>query len=201
MNNYSAEYSGVLLFGGTFDPFTLAHENSILRLRQNFPDSKIYVAAAGDPKHKNKEGISKFEHRVEMARLALGEGGLLNDGRVVVSEIEKDLSGFTSDTIKAIEEIEKVAAQVVIGGDWVKNFKTWFDAGSILMRGVWVIQRMTEEVAETDLLSGMNLVPGEPINGYSGAARVLKDKDKLVKWVRPSVADYMEREKLHAFAS
>lgn len=200
MNIEYLEKSNVLLFGGTFDPFTYGHENAVIRLRQNFPDSKLYVVPAGNPSHKKSHNVSRFDQRVRMAELALEEAGVLNDPNVIVSDLERNLSGRTIETINAIEEAEDAIVQLVIGSDWVKSLHTWFDFYSILQRGVWVLQRLTDEVVESDLMAGMNLIYGEPIHGYSGAPRDTKAMDELVRWVRPSVAEFMQNERLHAFA-
>lgn len=89
----------VAIYGGSFNPPHLGHVNVANVVRADFDPWRFYIIPAGTPPHKEMAADSASgEHRMEMSRLAFGEG----DG-LVVSDIEIARGGksYTSDTLRA----------------------------------------------------------------------------------------------------
>lgn len=137
----------VAIYGGSFNPPHLGHVNVADAVWANFEPRRFYIIPAGTPPHKEMAPDSaSSEHRMEMARLAFGEG----DG-LVVSAIEMTREGksYTSDTLKAMmaafpgEELI-----LVVGTDMFLSLDTWHEAEFILRTAhICVVRRDTEREA------------------------------------------------------
>ncbi len=153
--------SDMLLFGGTFNPPTLAHVE-FAKSAMGFTGATgvVFMPAFQSPL-KNKT-ITTPKQRLEMLRLALQ-----NESWATISTIELDRGG-TSFTIDTIETLINYGMRVrlLIGADQWAQFDKWHRNEELLELGnPLVIPRDGIEVPEKRLLQV------EPINCSSTEAR------------------------------
>ena len=118
-----------LFFGGTFNPPHIAHRKMLETVASHIEIERVLVAPTNIPPHKEVPGMfAKKEQRLHMCRL-------LCDGvqKAQVSDIEfrregKSYSFYTLSELK--EEYGSVA--MLIGGDMVTSFTTWFNYKELL---------------------------------------------------------------------
>lgn len=121
------EAQSVIVFGGTFDPPTLAHVKLPLYVREKLDyDLVAYVPAARSP-HKPDQEPAPAEHRVEMLELALKGVG---EAKVLTEEIDRAEAGQPSYTVDTLETLRDYLApdtqlRLLIGSDQVLSFSKW----------------------------------------------------------------------------
>lgn len=137
----------VAIYGGSFNPPHLGHVNVADAVRANFDPWRFYIIPAGTPPHKEMASDSAAsEHRMEMSRLAFGQG----DGLVVSDmEIARGGKSFTSDTLRAfMEAFPGQELILVVGTDMFLSLDTWHEAEFILRTAhICVVRRDDEQEA------------------------------------------------------
>src|SRR5437763_7150248 len=84
------------VFGGTFDPVHLGHLVIAEQCREQTGLDQVWFVPAARPPHKPRTGLTPFERRAEMLRLAVAGNPAFR-----VNEIEHERTGpsFTVDTL------------------------------------------------------------------------------------------------------
>lgn len=118
-----------VFFGGTFNPPHIAHHKMLETVASHFEVERVLVAPTNIPPHKEVPGMfASKEQRLQMCRL------LCEDvQKAEVSDIEfrregKSYSFYTLSELK--EQYTNIA--MLIGGDMVTSFTTWFNYKGIL---------------------------------------------------------------------
>nr|WP_318711877.1 nicotinate-nicotinamide nucleotide adenylyltransferase [uncultured Treponema sp.] len=126
----------IIIFGGTFDPWTSAHQEIAERLSKNY-DSVLIVPTTVRYYKVNKQMFS-FNERFEQAEKKVA--GLKN---VEVCDIERSVDDDWRfvDTLKKIIELNgtKHEYYVAIGSDSLQKFKTWYEWERILQLAKLVV--------------------------------------------------------------
>jgi len=99
---------------------------------------KVFLIPAASPPHKSKEPVSRFQDRLEMARLAVGQ-----QGRLEVLDIEGNRAGF-SYSIQTLKEIDKLfegKAELffILGMDAFMEIETWKDYRELFQYAHFVV--------------------------------------------------------------
>ncbi|MBV8895386.1 MAG: nicotinate (nicotinamide) nucleotide adenylyltransferase [Acidobacteriaceae bacterium] len=113
----------VCLFGGTFDPIHIAHIHMAEEAVRKFDLKRIVFVPAGTPPHKDAAGLTPYEDRLEMVRLACSDHPELE-----VSEIER--GSERSYTVKTLERFREQLSNddrlfFLIGADAFAELETW----------------------------------------------------------------------------
>lgn len=120
------------IFGGSFNPPHIAHLIVSELIRDRFDLDRILWIPSYQPPHKLIAELAPFEHRFEMSRLAVaGNAGF------EVSDIEYRMGGvsFTVMTLQALQEASpETTFSLILGGDSMAAFDTWYRPGEILGR-------------------------------------------------------------------
>ncbi len=122
----------IAIYGGTFDPFHLAHKNIVKSLLKSQKFSAVYVIPAGISPHKGDVEIQFSTYRYMMARLALAK---YDDVIVSDYEIKKESISYSIDTIRyfyesVLEEDEEI--YFVLGSDSLMQIETWYKPAEIM---------------------------------------------------------------------
>lgn len=120
----------IAIFGGTFDPIHIAHEN-IVKAVSNLNDvKKVLVVPAGNPPHKTDNWVSFASYRLQMTEIAVAS---LKKVKVSRYEIKRKNKSYTLKTLKHFKKKYKdEEIYLVIGGDSFFSFEKWYKFESIL---------------------------------------------------------------------
>jgi nicotinate-nucleotide adenylyltransferase len=112
------------IFGGTFDPIHIGHLRAALEIAEELELEKVYMVPSALPPHKTSAPTTKFSHRLEMIKLAVGTSSLLG-----YLDLEGKRSGpsYSIDTLRELYEIfgENTEFFFIIGLDAFLEIKTW----------------------------------------------------------------------------
>lgn len=113
------------IFGGTFDPVHQGHVEIVRAILNGGYSDIVTVLPAWEPPHK-KSVRTAYCHRLEMAKLAFKE----MDG-VEVSDLESVWCFEPSYSWRVLNAFQELypgdEIQMVIGGDSLKNFASWYN--------------------------------------------------------------------------
>ena len=114
------------LFGGTFNPMHYGHLRSAEEVCAALGLTRLWFIPAGHPPHKTAQGITPFEVRLEMSRLAVGD-----HPRMSVSDLEGRRPGrsYSIETLRQIRQEVGPAWELyfILGLDAVLEIATWKD--------------------------------------------------------------------------
>jgi nicotinate-nucleotide adenylyltransferase len=113
----------VCIFGGTFDPIHIAHIRMAEEALKKYNLDRVVFVPAGNPPHKDALGLTPYEDRLAMVRLACGA-----HPKFEVSEIEK--GNERSYTVTTLEEFRRQLSNdsrlfFLIGADAFAELETW----------------------------------------------------------------------------
>ncbi|OPY06347.1 MAG: putative nicotinate-nucleotide adenylyltransferase [Syntrophaceae bacterium PtaB.Bin038] len=114
------------LMGGTFDPIHLAHLRCAQEILEHFGLDRVVFIPSATPPLKHGPGVTPYEHRERMVRLAL-EG----NPAFAFSDVENRREGrsFTVDTIGYFRETfgEDLEIFFILGQDAFADIRRWKD--------------------------------------------------------------------------
>lgn len=125
-----------LVFGGSFNPPTIAHQNIIKKLLSTYKGARVLLLPVGDD-YKKPELIP-FSHRYLMLELLVKK---INNATVLDIESRREYKG----TLASLREINRMHDDLyfVIGSDQLKDFKTWINYEELLESYPFIV--MTRE--------------------------------------------------------
>lgn len=112
----------IAIFGGTFDPWTSAHQEIASRLSQKY--DKVLVVPTTVTYYKNGDGMFSFDERMKAAAEKTSD---LKNVEVLPLEKDKTDSWRFIDTLKEIRKIYGAENEyfTAIGSDSLQKFTTW----------------------------------------------------------------------------
>ena len=135
------------LFGGSFNPPHLAHLIIAETIREQYGLEHIWWIPAYRPPHKAGAALASSRHRLAMTRQAIAGHPAFD---VLDIEIRREGTSYTVDTVRALQEAHPAHRfSLLIGGDSLREFGTWYKPDEILARveGLIVYQRPGTEQA------------------------------------------------------
>ena len=120
-------------FGGSFNPPHTGHLGVAAGALSSGRTDEVWLAPAYRPPHKPGKPLEEFCHRAEMIRLLIaGKSGM------ELCDIEDRLRLEPSYTILILEHLEREnpdrQIQLLIGGDSLRQFHTWYCAAELAER-------------------------------------------------------------------
>lgn len=114
------------ILGGTFDPIHIGHLRAAEEVREAMGLESVWFIPAARPPHKSGAGVTAFEHRIEMVRIAL-----TGIGHFRVLGLEEARAGF-SYSIDTLKELRRTHGDVdgfffILGLDAFLEIGTWKD--------------------------------------------------------------------------
>ena len=108
----------IWMYGGAFNPPTIAHHNIMLAIQKKYPRDKIFVVPVGD--HYNKSNLVPFHHRKAML--------LEMDPSLEIVELEQHIPfQGTIHTLKYLKEKTGDDVGFVIGADQLNSIHHWIE--------------------------------------------------------------------------
>lgn len=184
------------LLGGTFDPPHLGHLVVAEEARVALGLDQVRLLVAGDPWM--KEEVSTAEHRVAMARLAVGD-----DPHLIVDthEVERRTATYTADTLDELEREEPCTEWFFLAGtDALQQLPRWHRVEEALAKATFVALTRPGHPFERehDLHRAVTLleVPSVAISSTELRRRVAEGRAVRYQ-VPPAVHRYIESHGLY----
>ncbi|MBN2268120.1 MAG: nicotinate (nicotinamide) nucleotide adenylyltransferase [Acholeplasmataceae bacterium] len=133
----------ILIYGGSFNPPTIAHQAILEKLNNLYPEAKIIVVPVGDDYRKND--LAPFFHRVEMVKLMIE-----SYDSVILSTIE-GVHPFHG-TIGTLNILEKTYQDlyIVIGQDQLETIHTWIRSDELIKKYPFIIMKRNGHMNEVE---------------------------------------------------
>ena len=114
------------ILGGTFDPIHLGHLRAAEEVGQKLNLEKVYLIPSASPPHKTDEPVAPFYHRLEMARLAVGDSHLLE---VLDLEGKRPGLSYSIETLREFHDVFGPQPELffILGMDAFLEVEMWKD--------------------------------------------------------------------------
>lgn len=187
----------IAIFGGAFNPPTLAHINLAKQILHNLSNIKKIIFVPVSTKY-NKSGLAEDKDRFNMLKTICKE---FNNIEVSDIELKSSRQLFTIETLDKIQEQNKnKKIFFIIGTDNLKQLDTWHNVDKLLEKyKVIVLKRNDDNISEiinnSNVLSNhresiIELKNIKPINLSSTHIREkLKKGEDISKLVPPEIAE------------
>lgn len=138
-----------LVYGGSFNPPTLAHQAILDKLKDLYPEAKIIVIPVGDDYR--KKDLAPFFHRVEMIKLMIEE-----DDNIIISSIEGHHPFH--GTIETLNMLSQTYSDihVVIGQDQLASIDSWIRAKELIENYPFLIMRRNNSMDQSEVNQKLN---------------------------------------------
>ena len=184
----------VILYGGAFNPPTIAHLAIIKYLRVKYPNSKLLVMPTNN-KYKN-ESLIDYHHRYKMVELLVK--GIPNIEVSNFELVQNDKYLGTADTLAKLNH-----PFFVMGADALRKIDTWINPENLIKDNHFLVFprdgiNILEIIDASPLLSKYRdhfvvIDDFKEINCSSTAFRI----DKDYKLVTKEVLDYIKQNHLY----
>jgi nicotinate-nucleotide adenylyltransferase len=149
----------IIIYGGTFDPPHLGHQQCLKLVAAFYPTAKILVVPAKSPpagRSQIKHPMLSFQDRVKLCRLAF-QNDSTGCRNIEVSDLEGNLTppNYTIATVQAIISLHPDAdLSLLIGEDQLKRFPTWHKAKELLsLASLIIVGRESESESSAPVSS------------------------------------------------
>ena len=145
-----------IVFGGTFDPPTLAHRMVVECALASIQNAELIVVPAAVSPHKEGSTKTAASHRLAMARLAF-DG--LPRVRVSDEELVRGGTSFTVDTLQAHRDALGPDARLyfLVGADALLSFGRWREPERILsLAKILSVARPGFDLGQLDHADGLS---------------------------------------------
>lgn len=117
--------SNIAIFGGTFNPFHVAHYEMLKSVcKLDFID-KVFVMPDKIPPHKNFDACIDDIHRQNMCSIVCDD---FPKAEVCLIEFEREGKSYTFDTVNLLKQkYPNDNFYIVIGGDMLSTLDTWYN--------------------------------------------------------------------------
>ena len=143
----------IAIFGGTFDPVHIGHVKIVQAILDGRYTDRVIVLPAWEPPHKNSVRTA-YCHRLQMAKLAFA--GVKN---AEVSDMESQWRFEPSYSIRVLSAFQELypadIVQMVIGGDSLKNFGSWYKPQELAEKFEFLIYPRSGEECDFGALASL----------------------------------------------
>ncbi len=189
------------ILGGTFDPIHVGHihlASDILKIKNL--DGIVMIPSFSHP-FKHEQTIVSFDDRLAMTTLAANS---YKSFFVSAIERDKNLSGYTLDTIKAIKKkYPKVKFCFIIGADNISQLPLWHNASQIFKEIQVVAGKRPHfdmEIIQNDFSQLVEYIESSEIDISSTEIKSLlqsNDEKKLKTILDSNVLQYIKERNLY----
>lgn len=186
------------IFGGAFNPVHNGHVNLAREAIEQLKLRRLLIIPTFESPHKATK-LLPFDERAEMCRLAFS--GISTKCEIEVSDIERRMGGV-SYTINTLRELRRSYPGdrffLLIGGDMLYSFGTWFKYESILKEcSVCALARGGDSLADmmefANEMGRVKVLPADIVDISSTEIRERIARSESVAGLIPDkVAGYIE---------
>jgi nicotinate-nucleotide adenylyltransferase len=191
----------LIVYGGAFNPPTIAHVEIIKKIAETYPNNKIYVIPSNDKYitgWKQQYSPIPFEDRLD----------LLSDAAVAAEEYNEQISylgieqyiiasGNTIDTVNYLKDTRYSDVAIVIGYDNLPKIKTWYGGDELLAENEFIVLTRGKHSDSTNLrfhflqLEGFDNISSTQIRD----AYLNNDLKSVKNYVPINVFEYLKEHK------
>ena len=184
------------VFGGTFDPPHIGHENIIAKLIDKF--DKVIIIPSKKTPQKKEPPLADSLHRMRMLSMC----SFVDNPNCMISNYEimsKNSPSYAIDTIKYIKnEFKESDIYIVIGLDQLNNFNNWYKSEQILdIAKIICFNRpgviTDEEVIDCEFIDSFNY----NISSSDIRSSVLNNNKNFKIMVDENIFNYIIKENLY----
>ena len=184
----------LIVFGGAFNPPTVAHLNIIKKLLSTFQGSQVLILPVGDDYHKPE--LIDFQYRIDMLNL------LVQDmDQVIVSSLEKDTK--YKGTLASLKELSKTYQDIhfVIGSDNLEGLKSWIKYEELLASYPFIVMTRKHAVNEMDAEKMFSDLKHDfsfiEVDEEASSTKVRKNQSYRKKYLTEQVYQYIIKNHLY----
>ncbi|HTY36222.1 MAG TPA: nicotinate-nucleotide adenylyltransferase [Bacteroidota bacterium] len=186
------------IFGGSFDPPHLGHIVIAELARRQLGLERVFLVPAFKPPHKAGRYASTARDRLHMTKLSIRGNRNL---RVSDIEIRRRGISYTVDTVRFFKKkYHSASLFLIIGGDSLRQFKTWREPDVILSLCELVVYRRPGAGTRVSSVRGfpIHYVEGPSMDVSSSEIRArLKSGKPVEDMLRKGVLQYIRRNELY----
>jgi nicotinate-nucleotide adenylyltransferase len=186
------------LFGGTFDPIHTGHLILAEAAINTASLDRVLFIPTATPPHKRRAGLSGFEVRAEMVRLAIA-----GNPRFELSLIEsaEDVS-YTYRTVAAFAErgLDREHIHLLVGSDSFGEMREWRRPEEILSRATIIVLARPGSAGAPAIPAGAAVIwMNAGMNGISSTEiRRLRAEGKSIRYLVPEAVErFIESHSLY----
>lgn len=183
----------LIIFGGSFNPPTIAHEKMVNKLLDKFKDTKIIIMPTGD--HYQKADLVNFKHRFNMLKLIFK-----NNKQVLISKFEnkKPFLG----TISALDKYRKKDSNIyfVMGTDNFKHLNTWIEYERLIETYPFIIFKRGEDLVSNIILRYPNINKNYYVIDFNeniSSTEIRNNFKNNTNMLNDKVLNYITKKKLY----
>ena len=215
------------LFGGTFNPIHIGHQQAAFEVLTQFDLNRIYFIPSALPPHKSERALATAADRFEMVRLAIADQPLFS---VSDAELQRPGPSYTIDTIEHFKT--QIAAEgriyFILGIDAFLEINAWKSFYSLLEQSAFIVMSRPQSGADIDHLASavasftqqhisvdyqwnrtrsalmnpcyqpIHLAHITPVDiASSRIRRMLREGEDIAPWISPAVVQYINQKDLY----
>lgn len=184
----------VVVFGGSFNPPTIAHLEMIKKILDEFNEAKVLLLPVGDDY--KKKNLASFEDRIKMLKL------LTKDlKKTIVSRLESQIP--YQGTLASLKELSKTYNNIVflIGSDQLKTLDLWIDYKELLAKFKFLIMTRKNSLSETKVRSLFSKLKYDftfiAFDQDISSTQVRDNKETREKKLTKEVFEYIQKKNLY----
>ncbi len=190
----------VAVFGGTFDPPTLAHEGIVRACLQRKDIDEVWLMPSGV--RRDKPGMESDQARLAMLGL-LQQEVFHNHHKLTISDFELRLPQptMTYTTVKALSEAyPEKKFWFVFGADSYANMHTWENGEKLRMTlGMLVVARQGYSLPpETENVRHLEVAESKKGISSSKVREAIREKHPISHYVSDPIAQFVTKQGLYA---
>jgi len=182
----------VLVFGGSFNPPTIAHEAIIHRLYEYFKPVKIIIVPTGNY-FSWKSDLIDFKHRYHMLELMTQD---LDYCYISAIENTDEFLG-TYHTLKVLQETYD-NIYFVVGADHIKTLQQWKNYEVLIQTFKFILLTRKAYEFDKELLDRLHVdYQIMHFDSDVSSSMIRKDLSKNLDNLNPKVKDYIQKNNLY----
>ena len=180
-----------VVFGGSFNPPTIAHKSIIELVIKNFDVDTFLVIPVGNDYHKND--LVDYQHRISMLNILVK--GMKY---VVISDIEAN--GSYKGTLNLLDQLSKVYKNIhfIIGSDQLYDLTNWIEYDKLLRTYKFIVIKRFGYKIDNDITKKY---PASfiylDLDMDVSSNQIRKNLDEYQSFTTSEVYDYIKKNNLY----
>ena len=192
----------VAIFGGTYNPLHLGHNQMLKALNESEDIDKIFLMPDKIPPHKVCNFMASDEERIEMCRIAAKD---FNKCDLCLIEFEREGKSYTYDTVRLLKEkFENFEFSFVCGGDMLVYFDKWYRFKDLMKEINFIVFKRSDtdidefnDCIEKFTEMGMNIKLMEETISNISSTEIRGDKSKAQNYLPQKIYDYILEKSIY----